>query len=69
MLNLVSNATSLAIFIALGKMVWGAGVAMSAGEVMGVYVGSHLVHINGARLVRPLVVLACIAMAAKSILR
>ncbi|KVD61670.1 TSUP family transporter [Burkholderia ubonensis] len=67
-LNLISNATSLILFIVMGKMVWGAGIAMSIGEVAGVYAGSHLVHKNGVRLVKPLVVLACIAMAAKSIM-
>jgi len=68
-LNLVSNAASLILFIALGKMVWGAGVAMSLGEVVGVYAGSHLVHKHGARLVRPLVVIACVAMAIKFIMQ
>jgi uncharacterized protein len=67
-LNLISNAASLVMFVLMGKMVWGAGIAMSLGEVAGVYAGSHLVHRNGARLVRPLVVVACIAMAAKSIM-
>lgn len=67
-LNLISNAASLILFILLGKMVWAAGIAMSVGEVIGVYLGSHLVHKNGARLVRPLVVVACIAMLAKSLL-
>ena len=64
-LNLVSNAASLFLFIALGKMAWIAGIAMSIGEVIGVYLGSHLVHKNGTRLVRPLVVVACIGMATK----
>ncbi|CAH2809537.1 MAG: hypothetical protein CBARDCOR_6719 [uncultured Caballeronia sp.] len=43
-LNLISNATSLVMFIVMGKMVWGAGIAMSLGEVAGVYAGSYLVH-------------------------
>jgi len=67
-LNLISNATSMLLFILLGKMVWAAGIAMSIGEVIGVYLGSHFVHKNGVRLVRPLVVAACIAMSIKSIL-
>lgn len=67
-LNLISNATSLLLFILLGKMVWAAGFAMSVGEVIGVYLGSHLVHQKGSRLVRPLVVVACIAMSVRSML-
>jgi uncharacterized membrane protein YfcA len=67
-LNLASNAASLLLFILMGKMVWGAGIAMSIGEVVGVYAGSHLVYEKGAKLVRPLVVVACIAMAIKSLL-
>ena len=66
-LNLISNAASLILFVVLGKMVWGAGIAMSLGEVMGVYAGSRLVHKHGARLVRPLVVIACVVMAIKSL--
>ncbi|MHB0777580.1 TSUP family transporter [Halomonas sp. WWR20] len=62
-LNLTSNMVSLIIFIALGKMVWVAGVAMSIGEVVGVYMGSSLVHRKGVRLVKPLLVTACVCMA------
>nr|UOP04467.1 TSUP family transporter [Conchiformibius kuhniae] len=64
-LNLASNLVSLAIFIYLGKMVWLAGILMTVGEVAGVYLGSHLVYKNGAKLVKPLVVVACVAMALK----
>jgi hypothetical protein len=67
-LNLISNATSLLLFILLGKMAWAAGIAMSVGEVIGVYLGSHLVHKNGARLVRPLVIVVCIGMLVKILL-
>lgn len=41
---------------------------MSVGEVIGVYLGSHLVHKNGARLVRPLVIVVCIGTLVKIIL-
>lgn len=67
-LNLASNLVSLLIFIYLGKMVWLAGILMTIGEVIGVYLGSRLVYQNGAKLVKPLVVIACVAMAIKYIL-
>lgn len=64
-LNLASNLSSLVIFIALGKMVWVAGIVMSIGEAAGVYLGSHLVYKGGAKLVKPFLVVACLLMAVK----
>lgn len=66
-LNLASNLISLLLFICLGKMVWTAGIAMSIGETIGVYAGSHFVYRNGAKLVKPLVVVACLLMALRSL--
>lgn len=62
-LNLASNLTSLGVFIALGKVPWAAGIAMSIGEVIGVYAGSSLAHKKGARFIKPLLVVACTVMA------
>lgn len=64
-LNLASNLISLLVFIYLGKMAWIAGIIMAIGETIGVYIGSHFVYKNGAKLVRPLVVVACTLMAIK----
>lgn len=64
-LNLASNLISLLVFIYLGKMAWMAGILMAIGETIGVYLGSHLVVKNGAKLMRPLVVIACVLMAIK----
>lgn len=64
-LNLASNLISLIVFICLGKMAWAAGITMAIGETIGVYLGSHFVYKNGAKLVKPLVVIACILMALK----
>lgn len=65
MLNFASSIISLGIFIYLGKMAWLAGSLMAIGEMAGVYLGSSLVVKNGAKLVRPLVVIVCILMAIK----
>lgn len=62
-LNLASNITSLIIFISLGKVPWVAGIAMSVGEVIGVYAGSSLAHKRGTKLIKPLLIIACISMA------
>lgn len=66
-LNLTSNLISLTVFIYLGKMAWVAGITMAIGETIGVYLGSYFVYKNGAKLVRPLVVIACVIMAIKFI--
>jgi uncharacterized protein len=62
-LNFCSNVGSLALFLLSGKIVWTAGVAMALGQIIGARVGARLVVREGARMVRPVVVAAAIAMA------
>jgi hypothetical protein len=45
-----------------GKVIWTAGLAMAAGQIVGARLGAAAVLTRGARLVRPLVVLAALAM-------
>ncbi len=65
LLNFASNVASLVVFIVGGKVMWGVGVAMIAGQMVGAYAGSLAVISFGARLVRPLIVLACLVMVAR----
>jgi cytochrome c-type biogenesis protein CcmF len=63
LLNFTSNLASLLIFAFSGKVVWIIGLAMGLGQFVGAQLGSRLAMRHGARLVRPLLVLVCIAMA------
>jgi len=62
-LNLVSNLAALTIFIPSGDVVWPAGLAMAAGQLIGGYVGARTGIRFGAKIIRPLVVVVSIALA------
>lgn len=61
-LNFASNIASLAVFIAGGKVVWTAGAAMIAGQMIGAWGGSHAVVRGGTKLIRPMIVTVCCVM-------
>lgn len=65
LLNFASNVGSLLFFVMGGQVVWAAGLAMAAGQVVGASIGANAVLAKGAQLVRPLVILAAIAMAVR----
>lgn len=62
-LNFASNLGSLLFFVLGGQVIWAAGLAMAAGQIIGARLGATAVLKRGARLVRPLVVLAALGMA------
>lgn len=64
-LNLTSNLASLAVFILGGHVVYGAGAVMAVGQAAGAWLGSHTALAHGTRVIRPMVVLAALAVAAK----
>ena len=64
-LNFTSNLAALVIFIPAGDVVWPAALAMAAGQLVGGYAGARAGIRFGARLIRPLVVVISITMAAK----
>jgi hypothetical protein len=53
-MNLASNAASLAFFAAAGAVVPGPGLAIGAGQLLGARLGAHLAMTRGARFVRPI---------------
>jgi uncharacterized membrane protein YfcA len=61
-LNFASNIASLMVFIAGGKVLWTAGAAMVAGQMIGAWGGSHAVVRGGTRLIRPMIVTVCCVM-------
>ena len=64
-LNATSNLASLIMFTFTGHIVWMLGIAMGIGQWIGAQIGSQLVITKGSKLIRPLVVLMCLAMSIK----
>lgn len=63
LLNLASNAGGLLLLGLAGKVVWPIGLAMALFQIAGAQLGSHLAIRHGARIIRPLLVAVCCAMA------
>jgi uncharacterized membrane protein YfcA len=68
LLNFTSNLAALLLFLAGGHLVWAVGLAMAIGQVLGAYLGSHMVLRHGARLVRPLLVVVSLTMSLRLLL-
>ncbi|MFI5348240.1 MAG: TSUP family transporter [Elusimicrobiota bacterium] len=64
-LNLLSNVAALITFILAGRVAWRVGLPMAVLSVAGNWVGAHLGVRNGARLIRPVVILVCAGLFAK----
>jgi hypothetical protein len=63
--NFASNFAALAIFTLSGHIVWALGLSMGVAQFVGARLGAAATMQNGARLVRPLLVCMCMAMAAR----
>lgn len=65
LLNFATNIASLIFFILGGQVVWIVGLVMMAGQLVGAYLGSHMVVKGGAKFIRPVIVVVCFCMVAK----
>lgn len=68
LLNLTSNLAALLFFLPGGHIDWTIAAVMALGQAAGAWLGSHLVIRHGAALVRPVLVLASLAISAKLLL-
>ncbi|MGL4395684.1 MAG: TSUP family transporter [Hyphomicrobium sp.] len=62
-LNFTSNIASLAVFVAGGHILYGAGFAMAFGQACGGWLGSSAAMRHGARVIRPLAIAVALAIA------
>lgn len=62
-LNFATNLGGFAAFAAVGVVSWKVGLVMGAAQFLGARIGSGLAMKNGARLIKPLLVLTCVALA------
>lgn len=63
LLNFASNIGGFAVFTAVGVIAWKVGLVMGLAQFLGARVGAALAIRVGARLIRPLLVLTCTALA------
>lgn len=64
-INLTSNITSLVIFLINGEVILSVGLAAAACNMLGGYIGAGLVMKNGAKIVKPSILLVLILLALK----
>lgn len=65
--NLSSNLGGLIGFTIIGAVAWKVGLTMAAGQIIGSSLGARMAIHKGASLIRPLLVVICIATALKLI--
>jgi uncharacterized membrane protein YfcA len=65
LLNFASNIGAFCVFAFSGVILWKAGLVMGVGQFLGAQAGSRLAMKNGARIIRPLLVVTCVALTIK----
>ncbi|MFV0574493.1 MAG: TSUP family transporter [Vibrio sp.] len=64
-LNFTSNIAALSFFILAGLPIWKLGLTMAVGNFLGARLGAKVVLGNGAKVVKPLVIIMSMVMASK----
>jgi uncharacterized membrane protein YfcA len=64
-LNFTSNIVSVVVFVLGGQVVWIVALCMAAGQAFGGWLGSHTAMRFGPNLIRPVLVVVCLAMVGK----
>jgi uncharacterized protein len=67
-LVLITNTTSMVLFIFAGHVWWSLAIAMAAAQVVGARLGSQLVISRGAKLIQPAMVVIILLLAIKLLL-
>lgn len=65
LLNLGSNFGALIVFASFGAILWKIGLLMGACQFLGAQLGSRFAMRIGAKLIKPLLVIVCVALAVK----
>ena len=66
-MNFASNLASLSFFLCLGQVLVVAGLVMGAGQLIGAWLGSHMVIKRGTEFVRPIFITVVLAITGKLI--
>ncbi|WP_018688324.1 TSUP family transporter [Ahrensia kielensis] len=65
LLNFASNIGGFVVLAIAGAVVWKLGILMGIAQFAGAQVGARLAMKQGSRIIKPLLTLTCIALAAK----
>ncbi|MCI5076253.1 TSUP family transporter [Oricola sp.] len=65
LLNLASNVGGLVLFAWAGAVFWKTGLVMGVAQFAGAQIGARVAMKGGARVIKPLLVLVCLALAIK----
>ncbi|UGX86834.1 TSUP family transporter [Phyllobacterium meliloti] len=68
LLNLASNLGGFATFAFLGVINWKIGLCMGVAQFLGARVGAAMAMKNGAKIIKPLLIIVCLALATKLLL-
>ena len=66
-INLTTNLSALAVFLASGKVIIPLGLAAMACNMLGGYIGSGMVLKNGSKIVKPCIILVLVLLLIKII--
>jgi uncharacterized protein len=64
-MNVASNVISLLFFAAAGKVLYGAGLTMGVGQLIGARIGSGMVVARGTKFIRPIFITMVLAITLK----
>ncbi|HZQ47245.1 MAG TPA: TSUP family transporter [Verrucomicrobiae bacterium] len=64
-MNFASNLSSLTFFALAGQVLYGAGLAMGIGQLLGAKIGSGMVVAKGAKFIRPVFLTMVLALVLK----
>lgn len=67
LLNVMSNLASVLVFASAGQVLWGLGLCMGAGAMVGAWLGSRTATRFGARVIRPLLVTVSLGLTGRLI--
>ncbi len=65
LLNLGSNVGAFLVFVASGVVLWKVGLLMGVGQFLGAQTGSRFAMNKGAKIIKPLLIVTCVALAIK----
>lgn len=68
LLNFASNVGGFAAFAVAGAVLWQIGLMMGVMQFLGARLGASLAMKNGAKLIKPLLVVTCVALAIRLLL-
>lgn len=65
LLNFASNVGGFIVFAMAGSVVWKIGLAMGLAQILGAQLGARMAINKGANLIKPLLIVTCMALAGK----